>query len=68
MTDKQFEIVRQRLDAILVLMSLSVPEEKVGKELVVALDKAGLPVKDIARLVGRTVNNVRVTLHRAKKD
>lgn len=67
MTDEQFEIVRQQLDAILVLLSLTVPEDKAGKDLVIALDKADFPAKDIARLLGLTTNNVRVILHRAKK-
>ena len=67
MTDKQFEVVQQQLDAILILLSLIVPEEKAGKKLVVPLDKAGLPAKDIARILGLTANYVSVTLHRAKK-
>lgn len=67
MTDEQFEIVRQRLDAILVLMSLAVPEDKAGKDLVIALDRADLPANDIARLLKLSTNNVRVILHRAKK-
>lgn len=67
MTDKQFEIVQQQLDAIIILLSLIVPEENAGKKLVVPLDKAGLPAKDIARILGLTANNVNVTLHRAKK-
>ncbi|MEO1019274.1 MAG: sigma factor-like helix-turn-helix DNA-binding protein [Pseudomonadota bacterium] len=68
MTEEQYEALQQRLDAILVLLSLNLPEEKSGKPLMVALDQAGLAAKDIARILGVTANNVRVTLHRARKE
>jgi len=67
MTDEQFEIVQQRLDSILVLLCLIVPEDKTGKNLIVALHRSGLPLKEIARLMGLNANAVRMTISRAKK-
>jgi DNA-directed RNA polymerase specialized sigma24 family protein len=67
MTDQQFEALKQRLDALLLLLFRSVPEEKAGKDLLLALNDLGLAAKDIAPISGLTPNNVRVTLQRARK-
>ncbi len=66
MTDEQFGIVQQRLDAMLTVMCHNLPEEKTGKSLILALDKGGLPAKEIARMLGLKVNAVRMTIKRAK--
>lgn len=68
MTDEQFEIVQQLLDTIIALLLLNLPEDKAGKNLILALSKSGLPIKDIARLLGLTVNAVGKTIRRANKD
>ena len=66
MTNEQFEVVQQRLDAMLAVMCHNLPEEKTGKSLVLALNKAGLPAKEIARMLGLKANTVRVTISRAQ--
>lgn len=66
MTNEQFEVVQQRLDAMLALMCHNLPEEKTGKSLVLALDNSGLPAKEIARMLGLKANAVRMTIKRAK--
>ena len=68
MTEQQFEIVQHRLDAIVVLLMLGLPDEKAGKDLVLALDKGGLPTTYIAGLLGQKIGTVRKVLQRAKKD
>lgn len=67
MTEEQFNFVRQRLDAILVMLMLNLPDDKAGKELVVALDNGGMSAKDIAQLLGQKVGTIRKTLERARK-
>jgi DNA-directed RNA polymerase specialized sigma24 family protein len=60
----------EKLNLLIKLSALSFLKDKEFKEQVRVLADVGLPPKEIAELLGKTANNVRVTLstmRRAKK-
>lgn len=67
MDEKQFAIIDKKLSTLIKLLSAQLIQGKDYRDQVEFLYKAGLPYKDIAALIGKTENNVKVTLHLIKK-
>lgn len=60
--------VSVQLDKLIRLMAVLVTKDKVQKEQIAMLAKAGLQPKDIADLIGTTPHTVSVTLSEMKKE
>lgn len=70
MSDEVGYAIIEKLNLLIKLSALSFLKDKEFKEQVRVLADVGLPPKEIAELLGKTANNVRVTLstmRRAKK-
>jgi len=67
MEQKQFEILVQRLDAILKLLALGLPEDLTSQEKIVKLSETGLKGTEIAQILGTSPGYVAVALDRARK-
>ena len=61
MDDKQFKEFSNKLDTITRLLSFDLIKDKPVMEQVGILIKAGLPVSEIAKLLGKTENQIYVT-------
>ena len=68
MDNQQFEKLMKKIDLLVKLTSLSVIGNKKFKEQVRILDALGLKPKEIAKILGKTSNQVRVTLHGLRKE
>lgn len=64
---KQFNALVQRLDAILKLLALGLPEGLTSQEKIVKLSDTGLKGTEIAQILGTSPGYVAVALDRARK-
>lgn len=67
MDEKQFKVFSNKLDTIARLLSFDLIKDKSVLEQVGILMKAGLPVFEIAKLLGKTENQIYVTQTTLKK-
>ena len=65
---KQFERLKDDLNIIKKLIAIKIIEDKEYRDQVTLLHMAGLRIKEIAEITGKTENNVTVTLHLIKKS
>ena len=68
MDEAQFQELSSKLDTIIKLLSISSLEGKDPKTQVLVLSSFGLQPKQIAHILGKTPNSVRVLLYRARKE
>lgn len=68
MDEKQFSTIKNKLEMLVMLLSAQLIEGKDYRDQVKILYGAGLSYRDIAKLTGKTENNVKVTLHLIKKS
>lgn len=68
MDNAQFQEISSKLDTIIKLLSISSLEGKDPKTQVLILSSFGLQPKQIAHILGKTPNSVRIMLHRARKE
>lgn len=67
MEQKQFDMLIQRLDTVLKLLALNLPEDLTAQEKIVKLSGTGLKGTDIAQILGTSPGYVAVALDRARK-
>lgn len=67
MDDKQFKEFSNKLDTITRLLSFDLIKDKAVMEQIEILTKAGLPVSEIATLLGKKENQVYVTQTNLRK-
>jgi hypothetical protein len=66
MNPDQFSIIEG--NTIIKLMAIQVIGDKEYRQQIILLDSMGLQSKEIAELTGKTVNNIKVTLHLIRKS
>jgi len=64
----QFETIDRKLDLITKLFACELINNKEYRDQVKLLDKIGFQPKEIAGIVGKSSNNVNVTLHLIRKS
>jgi len=67
MNESQFEEIIRKLDILVKLLSTEIVQEKEYREQVILLHNIGLQPKEIAKITGKSANNVNVTLHLIKR-
>ncbi len=67
MDDKQFKEFSSKLDTIMRLLSFDLIKDKPVIDQIGILMKAGLPVSEIATILGKTANQVYVTQTKLRK-
>jgi hypothetical protein len=67
MDDKQFSIITKKLDLISRLLAVSAIRGLKSEDQVLYLSSAGLRPKEIAEILGKTPNAIRVSLFQIKK-
>lgn len=68
MDEQQFKQLSNKLDIIIKLLALNVVEGKDLKNQVSILSSFGFQPKQIADIVGKTPNHIRVILHGLRKE
>lgn len=68
MDEKQFKELTNRLDIIIKLLALNLPEDWSQTDKIKLLSDCGFRPKQIADILGTTANTVSVTLSRIKQD
>jgi hypothetical protein len=63
MNDSQFQELNDKLDVLIRLGATQIAYGKDYREQVEILSRAGVHPKEIAKIVGKSQNNVKVTLH-----
>ena len=67
MNDTQFNEINRKLEMLIRLSALQIIKDIEYRQQVIILDKIGMQPKEIANIVGKSANNVNVTLHLIKK-
>ena len=68
MEKQQFEQISAKLDTIIKLLALNSVEGKELRVQVLTLSSFGFQPKQIADILGKTPNSVRIMLHRVRKE
>jgi hypothetical protein len=68
MDGEQFNQLSNKMNTIIKLLALNLVEGKPFKDQVSLLSALGFQPKEIADFVGKSPNNVRVTLHGIRKE
>lgn len=68
MDEQQFKQFSDKMDTIIRLLALNLVEGKDFKNQVLILSGFGFQPKQIADVLGKTSNNVNVTLHRLRAE
>ena len=66
--EKQFQILSGKMNTIIKLLALNTVKEKEMKKQVELLSSCGFQPKDIADMLGKTPNHIRVILHGLRKE
>jgi len=64
---QQFKVLSDKMDAIIKLLALNALEGKQLKNQVLILSSFGFQPKQIADMLGKTPNHIRVLLHELRK-
>lgn len=67
MDEKQFTTIISKLDSIIRLLALNTVQGRTLKEQVSLLSSIGFQPKQIADMLGKTPNHIRVILHEIRK-
>lgn len=67
MTGKEGNILADKLDTLIHLVSVAISQDKTQREQIAVLNSAGLGPKIIAEILDTTPNNVSVTLSGLRK-
>jgi len=65
--NQQLKILSDKLDVIINLMGTQLIRDREYRDQVILLHNSGLDFATIAKLTGKTANNIKVTLHLIKK-
>ena len=68
MEKQQFEQISTKLDVIIKLLALNAVQDKELRTQVLMLSSFGFQPKQIADVLGKTPNSVRILLHRIRKE
>ncbi len=68
MDERQFDQLLGKIDVAIKLLAMSVVEGKPLKQQVLMLSSFGLQPKQIASILGKTPNHIRVILHGIRKE
>lgn len=68
MDETQFKQLSDKMDTIIKLLALNAVEGKELKNQVSILSSFGFQPKQIADMLGKTPNQIRVTLHRLRRE
>lgn len=68
MDPKQFEVLTRKIDSIAKLLALNIVRDKTVTEQIDTLSKAGFRPIEIADLLGKTENQINVTLSNLRKS
>ena len=68
MDESQFRILSDKMDVIVKLLALDAVKGRELKEQVRLLSSFGIQPKDIARMLEKTPNHIRVILHGLRKE
>lgn len=68
MDEAQFEQISQKLDRIIMLLSLNTVRGLETDQQILTLSSAGFQPSEIARFLGKTPNAVRVALHKIRRQ
>jgi len=68
MDEKQFQILSGKIDIVIKLLALNVVEGKELKKQVSLLASSGFQPKDIADILEKTPNHIRVILYGVRKE
>jgi DNA-directed RNA polymerase specialized sigma24 family protein len=68
MDERQFKLLSEKMDAIIKLLALKAVESKELKDQVLMLSALGFQPKQIAEIIGKTPNHIRVLLHELRKE
>ncbi len=66
-TEQMVESISKKLDLVLGLLIQMRPRARSEREDILALKSAGLTVEEIARVLGKTPNSVRLVLSRSRR-
>jgi len=66
--DQQFKQLSDKIDTIIKLLALNTVQGKQLKDQVSVLSSLGLRPKQIADMLGKTPNNISVTLYKLRKE
>ncbi len=64
----QLKELTSRMDAIIKMLALTLPEKLTQSDKIELLSNAGFQPKDIANMLGTTANTVSVTLSKMKRE
>ncbi len=68
MSEESLEVISKKLDTIIRLVALDVTRGREEKEKVALLSQANFAPKEIAEILGKTPNSVRVMLFKIRKE
>ena len=68
MDAEQFNELSNKMDTIIKLLAANLVEGKAFKDQVMLLSAFGFQPKQIGDMIGKSANNVRVTLHGIRKE
>jgi len=68
MDERQFQIMIEKMDSIIRLLAMGLVEGKTLREQVNLLSSFGFQPKQIADILGKTLNHIRVLLHEIRKS
>jgi DNA-directed RNA polymerase specialized sigma24 family protein len=68
MDEQQFKQLSNKIDTIIKFLALNAVEGKQLKDQISILSSFGLQPKQIAEMLGKTPNNIRVVLHRLREE
>jgi len=68
MDEQQFTQLSNKMDTIIKLLALNAVAGKQLKDQVAILSSFGFQPKQIAEMLGKTPNNIRVILHRLRQE
>ena len=68
MSDTKCKEINRKLDLVVNLLATQIVQGKEYRDQVKLLDNVGLQPREIAKITGKSANNVNVTLHLIKKS
>jgi hypothetical protein len=67
MTDAQFNEINRKLEMLIRLSAMQIVKDMEYRQQITVLDKIGMQPKEMSDIVGKSTNNIAVTLHLIKK-
>ena len=67
MDSTQFTILNKKIDVLIGLLTLDLTKGKTRQDRVELLNSLGLGTTEMAKILGKTTNNIKNVLHEARK-